>query len=126
MAGMLPDDRLPAPMVTLKRLVNSIRTGVSLNGAAGWMALPRVQRRRPRIRKRNMQSPIEIKIGQQWSAWVPSRGQWLLTTVVRRKDGQAVLQFDGRYGIARGYDEQKADEITMAENTSLFRFIGLK
>jgi hypothetical protein len=50
----------------------------------------------------------------------------LLTTVVRRKDGQAILQFDGRYGIARGYDEQKADEITMMENTNLFRLIGPK
>lgn len=71
-----------------------------------------------------MQLPDEIEIGQQWSAWVPSRGQWLLTTVVRRKDGQAILQFDGRYGIARGYDKQKADEITMMENTNLFRLVS--
>jgi hypothetical protein len=32
----------------------------------------------------DMQTPIEVKIGQKWSAWVPSRGRWLLTTVVRR------------------------------------------
>ena len=71
-----------------------------------------------------MQLPDEIKIGQQWSTWVPSRGQWLLTTVVCRKDGQAILKFDGRYGIARGYNERRADETTMMENTNLFRVIS--
>ncbi|HWF64184.1 MAG TPA: hypothetical protein VN685_06200 [Rhizomicrobium sp.] len=65
--------------------------------------------------------PAAISIGQKWSAWVPSRGQWLLSTVIRRENGQAILQFDPRYGVARGHDEQKADEDTMLGNTSLFR-----
>lgn len=71
-----------------------------------------------------MQTPIEIKLGQKWSVWVPSRCQWLLTTVIRRQDGQATLQYDRRYGIAHGYDEQKSDETAMMENSSLFRFVG--
>ena len=66
----------------------------------------------------------DIRIGQKWSTWVPSRGQWLLATVVRRKAGQAVLQYDSRYGIGRGQDEHKADETTMLENTNLFRLIA--
>jgi hypothetical protein len=66
-----------------------------------------------------------IGIGQKWSAWVPSRGQWLLSTVIRREKGQAILQYDARYGVARGHDEQKADETTMLENTSLFRRVGI-
>ena len=69
--------------------------------------------------------PDGISIGQKWSAWVPGRGQWLLSTVIRRESGQAILQFDSRYGIARGHDEQKADEDTMLENTSLFRRVGV-
>jgi hypothetical protein len=68
--------------------------------------------------------PADVRIGQKWSTWVPSRGQWLLATVVRRKDGQAVLQYDDRYGIGRGHDEHGADETTMLENTSLFRLIS--
>jgi hypothetical protein len=71
----------------------------------------------------DMQTPVEVKIGQKWSAWVPSRGQWLLTTVIRRSDGHAVLQFDQGYGITRGHDEQKADESSMLENANLFRLI---
>jgi hypothetical protein len=68
--------------------------------------------------------PIDVRIGQKWSAWVPNRGQWLLATVVRRKDGQAILQYDNRYGIGGGQDEHKADETTMVENSSLFRLIS--
>lgn len=67
--------------------------------------------------------PADVRIGQKWSTWVPSRGQWLLATVVRRKAGQAVLQYDSRYGIGRGQDEREADETTMLENTNLFRLI---
>lgn len=67
--------------------------------------------------------PADVRIGQKWSTWVPSRGQWLLATVVRRKGGQAVLQYDSRYGIGRGQDEREADETTMLENTNLFRLI---
>lgn len=71
------------------------------------------------------QEPQEnIRIGQQWSAWVPGRGQWLLATVIRRDAGQAILRFDSRYGIGRGDDEQKADETTMLENRNLFRHVG--
>jgi hypothetical protein len=44
--------------------------------------------------------------------------------VVRLKDGQAVLQYDSRYGIGRGQDEHGADEATMLENTNLFRLIS--
>ena len=66
----------------------------------------------------------DIRIGQKWSTWVPSRQQWLLATVVRRKGGLAVLQYDSRYGIGRGQDEHKADETTMLENTNLFRLIA--
>ena len=66
----------------------------------------------------------DVKIGQKWSAWVPGRGQWLLTTVVRWDDGQVVLQFDARYGIGPGHDEQRADEAAMLGNMSLFRLVG--
>ena len=64
-----------------------------------------------------------VIIGQKWAAWVPGRSQWLLSTVVRQEGGQAILRYDSRYGIACGYDEQKADEGTMLENTSLFRLV---
>ena len=66
----------------------------------------------------------DVKIGQKWSTWVPSRGQWLLTTVVRWDSGQVVLQFDAGYGLKHGHDEQRADQATMLENTSLFRLVG--
>ena len=68
--------------------------------------------------------PHEVRIGQKWSAWVPSRGQWLLATVVRQKEGRAILQYDSRYGIGRSQDEYEADETTMLENTNLFRLIS--
>ncbi len=68
--------------------------------------------------------PAGITIGQKWSAWVPSRGQWLLSTVVSRENGQVVLRYDPRYGVAQGHDEHKADEATLLENTNLFRRIG--
>jgi hypothetical protein len=68
--------------------------------------------------------PADVRIGQKWSAWVPNRGQWLLATVVRRKDGLAILQYDSRYGIGIGQDEHKADETTMLENKNLFRLIS--
>lgn len=70
--------------------------------------------------------PSEIKIGQSWSAWVPGRRQWLLTTVIRCESGEATLKFDPRYGIGKGYDEQLADESTMLAAPNLFRFVEPK
>ena len=67
--------------------------------------------------------PAEVKIGQHWSAWVPGRRQWLLTTVIRRDMGEATLKFDPRYGVGHGYDEQRADESTMLSAPNLFRFV---
>lgn len=67
--------------------------------------------------------PDEVKIGQNWSAWVPSRRQWLLTTVIRQENGQAILQYDSRYGMGSGYSEQQADESTMLSASNLYRFI---
>lgn len=67
--------------------------------------------------------PESVTIGQNWSAWVPGRHQWLLATVISDGAGQATLKFDGRYGIRRGEDEQKADHATMLSNSNLFRFI---
>lgn len=67
--------------------------------------------------------PAEVKIGQHWSAWVPGRRQWLLTTVIRREMGEATLKFDPRYGVGHGYDEQRADESTMLSAPNLFRFV---
>ena len=64
---------------------------------------------------------MSITIGQKWSTWVPSRGQWLLSTVVRREKGQVILRYDPRYGVAQGHDEHRADEDTMSANTNLFR-----
>ena len=69
--------------------------------------------------------PASVAIGQKWSVWLPSRRQWLLTTVIDRKDGQATLKYDGRYGLAAGYEEQKAEEATMLAASSLFRFVEL-
>ncbi len=68
--------------------------------------------------------PTEIETGQNWSAWVPGRRQWLLAKVVRYEGGQATLKSDGRYGILRGEDEQKADDATMLSNSNLFRFVA--
>ncbi|MEP6829021.1 MAG: hypothetical protein ABI963_01680 [Rhizomicrobium sp.] len=70
--------------------------------------------------------PSEIEIGQTWSIWVPGRRQWLLATVVRRDNGEAVLKFDPRYGAGPGYDEQRADETTMLTAPNLFRFVEAK
>jgi hypothetical protein len=67
--------------------------------------------------------PAEVKIGQNWSTWVPSRRQWLLATVIGREGGQAVLKYDRRYGIGLGQDECKADEDTMLGAPNLFRFV---
>ncbi len=68
--------------------------------------------------------PVEVKIGQKWSASVPSGGQWLLATVIRRGDGKAIDQFDRRYEIPHGSNEQKADETTMVENKNVFCLMG--
>jgi hypothetical protein len=68
--------------------------------------------------------PTSVTIGQKWSAWVPSRRQWLLATVIRREDGQATLKYDTRYEIVAGSDEQKADEAAMSTSPSLFRLIA--
>ena len=68
-------------------------------------------------------APRSVEIGQRWSAWVAGRQQWLLATVIKRADGQAVLKFDSRYQIGPAYDEQRADESTMLTATSLFRLL---
>jgi hypothetical protein len=70
-----------------------------------------------------MPTPAEVRIGQKWSAWVPSRGQWLLTTVIRRQGPQVTLRFDPGYGIGCVEEDQKVDETAMMENRSLFRLI---
>ena len=67
--------------------------------------------------------PATVEIGQNWSTWVPSRRQWLLTKVIRRADGQATLQYDSRYKLGKGYDEQQADEASMLTMPNLFRFV---
>ena len=68
-------------------------------------------------------SPKDVKIGQHWSTWVPGRRQWLLSMVVAQGEGRATLQYDARYGIAPGYDRQRADEFAMLNTPTLFRFI---
>jgi len=70
--------------------------------------------------------PTEVKIGQNWSAWVPGRRQWLLATVIRQDSGQVVLKYDTRYGIGHGYDEHRSDEATMLSTSNLFRFVETK
>ena len=67
--------------------------------------------------------PADVTIGQKWSAWVPSRQQWLLTKVIFREDGRATLKYDIGYGMGAGYDEERADEATMLTAPSLFRFV---
>ena len=67
--------------------------------------------------------PDDVMTGQSWSTWVPARQQWLLATVIHHGTGQATLKFDGRYGLRRGEDEQRADQATMLSNRNLFRFI---
>ncbi len=68
--------------------------------------------------------PTEVKTGQNWSAWVPARQQWLLATLTDHKAGQATLKFDARYGLRRGEDEQTADHATMLSNRNLFRYVA--
>jgi hypothetical protein len=67
--------------------------------------------------------PTQVEVGQSWSIWVPGRRQWLLATVIRRDKGQAILAYDQRYGIAKGADQQSADETTMLDASNLFRFV---
>jgi hypothetical protein len=67
--------------------------------------------------------PSNVAIGQKWSAWLPSRRQWLLTTVISREGGQATLKYDSRYEVSSGDDEQRVDEATMLTASSLFQFI---
>ena len=71
----------------------------------------------------DMPMPMSVAIGQKWSVWLPSRRQWLLTTVIGREDGQATLKYDIRYGMDAGYEEKRADEATMLAASSLFRFV---
>jgi hypothetical protein len=68
-------------------------------------------------------SPSEVCIGQSWSAWTAGRQQWLLATVVHRKDGQATLKYDARYGIPAGDDERHVDETTLLGAKNLFRYV---
>ncbi len=70
--------------------------------------------------------PAEVKIGQNWSAWVPGRRQWLLAAVIRCEGGDVTLKFDSRYGLSKGYDEQRADETTMLTAPNLFRLVETK
>jgi len=67
--------------------------------------------------------PTSVAIDQKWSVWLPSRRQWLLTTVIRRENGQATLKYDSRYGLGAGYDEERADEAAMLATSNLFRFV---
>jgi hypothetical protein len=67
--------------------------------------------------------PTDVETGQSWSTWVPGRRQWLLATVTSRKDGQATLLYDPRYGMGGGQSEQQADVATMLSASNLFRFI---
>ena len=70
-----------------------------------------------------MSLPQHVEIGQHWAAWVPSRRQWLLTTVVRLADGRATLRYDARYEVGARQDELCADEDTMLAATNLFRLL---
>ena len=67
--------------------------------------------------------PTNVTIGQKWSVWTASRRQWLLSTVIRREDGQATLRYDSRYGMGTGQEEQRADEAAMLTQSNLFRFV---
>lgn len=68
--------------------------------------------------------PTELVIGQSWSAWIPSRQQWLLTKVVRFDKDRAILKFDSRYGVQSGQDEYAADMSSMLSMSNLFRHIA--
>jgi hypothetical protein len=67
--------------------------------------------------------PASVAIGQKWSVWLPSRRQWLLSTVVNREDGRATLKYDSRYELGAGHDEENAEEATMLTTSNLFRFV---
>jgi hypothetical protein len=68
--------------------------------------------------------PTNVAIGQKWSVWLPSRRQWLLTTVINREGGQATLKYDSRYEVSSSYDEQRVDEDIMLTSSRLFQFIA--
>ena len=79
-----------------------------------------------RLVKTERDMPSEVKTGQRWSAWIPSRRQWLLATVMRCENGKATLKFDPRYGMGHGYDGLQADEAAMLASPNLFRFVEVK
>jgi hypothetical protein len=66
----------------------------------------------------------EVKMGQNWAAWVPGRCQWLLMTVIRQGAGRATLKYDARYEISVGDDERVVDEQTLLTQSNLFRFVA--
>jgi len=68
--------------------------------------------------------PANVKIGQKWSVWLPSRRQWLLTTVVGREAGTATLKYDTRYGLGAGFDEDRVEETTMIAASNRFRYLA--
>lgn len=68
------------------------------------------------------QMPLAVAIGQQWSAWIPARQQWLLATVVGFDAGLVRMKCDARYGMKREGDF-KTDQDTMLQNRNLFRFV---
>lgn len=67
-----------------------------------------------------------VKVGQNWSVWVPGRQQWLLATVVHQEAGWATLKYDARYGLDIKQREHNADEASMLENVNLFRLLSPK
>jgi hypothetical protein len=68
--------------------------------------------------------PANVKIGQKWSVWLPTRRQWLLSTVIGRDDGKATLKYDIRYGLGAGCDEDSVEETTMLAASNRFRFLA--
>ena len=68
--------------------------------------------------------PAAIKVGQNWSVWVPGRRQWLLAVVIGRSNGKATLKYDPRYRIGADHDECSADESTMLTAPNLFRLVA--
>jgi len=67
--------------------------------------------------------PTDVETGQTWSTWVPGRRQWLLATVTSRKDRQATLLCDPRYGMGSAQSELTVDVATMLTASNLFRYI---
>jgi hypothetical protein len=65
----------------------------------------------------------EVKIGQQWAAWMAGRQQWLLTTVTAMDLGRATLQYSPSYGLERADSERDVDAATMLTAPNLFRFV---